>query len=108
MKRSNRKAAELIRKRRLGNRKRSLSTAVAAVTKDATTRKTVTAALRKAAKPLRESGDLGRVQVRTCYVTPDQVGKNYRYTARQIARIAADYNPRKSECKAARAALLGV
>lgn len=95
-----------IRERRNAAKKRSISTYVARVTEDQQARETVTAALRAKAKTLRESGALGRVQQRTCRVTPDHVGVNYRYNARQIAEIAAAYRPRKDAYKAARVALM--
>lgn len=103
-----RNAHRMIKARRAAGRKCSLSTYVARQTKDTAARKTVTNALRNAAKPLRESGALGKVQTRVCFVAPGVAGKNHRYTAAQVARIAAAYRPRKAEYKAVRAALLAV
>lgn len=101
-----RNAHRIIKARRTAGRKCSLSTYVARQTEDAAARKTVTNALRNAAKTLRESGALGKVQTRVCFVAPGVAGKNHRYTAAQVARIAAAYRPRKAEYKAVRAALL--
>jgi len=102
---SARKAQHLVTERRRKNRKRSLSTAVAAVTENAQARKTVTVALRKAAKTLREAGRLGRVQRKVCRIA-DAVRLNYRYTVAQVAKIAAAYRPRKAEYVAVRNALV--
>lgn len=105
---SSRTARQIIKARRAANAKRSISTHVAKVTADRAARKAVTAALRKGAKQLRESGQLGKVQTRVGYVTPSVVGPCYRYRAAQIAKIAAVYRPRKAEYKAVREALLSV
>lgn len=103
---STRKAHQILRDRRRANRKRSLSTHVAQVTESAQARKTVTAALRKVAKALREGGDLGRVQCRIGRQGDAKViGPNYRYTAAQAAMIASVYRPRKAEYVAVRNAL---
>jgi hypothetical protein len=93
---------ETIRNRRAGGDKRCLSTYVARVTTDEKAREAVTAALRKAAKPLRDGGALGRVQRRVCHVAAGVVGTKYRYTAAQVARIAANYKPRLDAYKAVR------
>lgn len=108
MKQNSRQGRQTLKARRAAGRKCSLSTYVARQTEDAAARKTVTNALRNAAKPLRESGALGKVQTRVCFVAPGVAGKNHRYTAAQVARIAAAYRPRKAEYKAVRAALLAV
>lgn len=105
---SSRTARQIIKARRAANAKRSLSTHVAKATEDRAARKTVTAALRKSAKMLRESGQLGKVQTRVCYVTASVVGPNYRYNAAQVARIAAAYKPRKAEYKTVREVLLSI
>lgn len=97
---------EIIKHRRAGAEKRCLSTYVASVTADAKARKAVTAALRKAAKALREGGFLGKVQKRICRVAATVIGPKYRYTAAQVASIAAAYNPRNAAYKAVREALL--
>lgn len=99
--------AAVLRERRRANRKRSLSTYVARVAETPAARKAVTSALRTNAKKLRESGQLGRVQTRTGYVTSTVVGKSYRYTAVQVAMIARLYKPRKAEYQDVRAALVG-
>lgn len=99
--------AATLRERRRANKKRSLSTFVYRVTESAAARKQVTSSLRTNAKKLRESGELGKVQTRTGYVTETVVGKKYRYTAAQVAMIAKLYKPRKDEYKAVRAALVG-
>lgn len=108
---SARKARRLVNERRdLAKgieRKRLISAHVARATADTAARKTVTAALQKAAKPLREAGDLDAVKTRVCAVADGVRGKTHRYTASQVAKIAAQYNPRKAEGKAAKAALLG-
>ena len=101
-----RTARQTIKTRRAANAKRSLSTHVARATADRVARKAVTAALRKSAKALRETGALGKVQTRVCYVTATVVGPNYRYNASQVARIAAAYRPRKAEYKMVRETLL--
>lgn len=103
---SSRTARQIIKARRAANAKRSISTHVAKVTADRAERKAVTSALRNQAKKLREAGQLGKVQVRTCYVTATVTGPNYRYNAAQIARVAAAYRPRKAEYKAVREALI--
>lgn len=103
---STREKRQTIKDRRAGGDKRCLSTYVARTTTDETARKAVTAALRKAAKSLREGGALGKVQKRTCYVTAGVVGTKYRYTAAQVARIAAQYKPRNAAYKTVREALL--
>jgi hypothetical protein len=97
---SSRKAAQLLRDRRRANQKRTISTHVRNATTDIAAVKGVTAALRKTARDLRTTGQLGKVQTRTEHVTPDRVGPVYRYTAAQIARIAAAYKPRRAEYKA--------
>lgn len=101
------RAAAILRERRRANAKRTISTHVAKVTRDEAARKAVTAALRNAAKKLREAGALGRVQVRIGYVTDTVVGPTYRYDARQAAIIAAAYNPRNEKNKKVKAALVG-
>ena len=101
-----RTARQIVKARRAANAKRSLSTHVAKVTADRAARKAVTAALRKNAKGLRETGQLGKVQTRVCYVTASVTGPNYRYNAAQVARIAAAYRPRKAEYKIVRELLL--
>lgn len=90
------------------SRKRHISTHVAQVVADRPTRKAVTAALQKAAKPLRESGDLGEVRTRVCAVAAGVRGKTYRYNRGQLARIAAAYNPRKADYRTVRDALLAI
>lgn len=109
---SYRKGQQIIKNRRIlakgDTRKRFISAHVAQATEDRSARKTVTAALQKTAKPMRETGALGKVRTRVCAVAAGVRGKTYRYDAAQIARIAAAYNPRNAQCKAARAALLGV
>jgi hypothetical protein len=97
---SARKAARLLRDRRRANAKRTISTFVRKTTTDTKAVDGVTNALRTVAKKLRQAGQLGKVQTRTEHVTPDRVGPVYRYTAAQIARIAASYKPRKPEYKA--------
>lgn len=97
---SSRKAARLLRDRRRANAKRTISTFVRKTTTDTDAVKGVTAALRKTARDLRITGQLGKVQTRIEHVTPDRIGPVYRYTAAQIARIAASYKPRKPEYKA--------
>ena len=102
---SSRKAAQLLRDRRRANQKRTISTHVRKATTDTAAVKGVTAALRKTARDLRTTGQLGKVQTRTGKVAAGVVGKTYRYTAAQIARIAASYKPRKAEYKAVAARL---
>jgi hypothetical protein len=101
---SARKAQQIVTARRRANKKRSLSSVVATVTENVQARKTVTAALRKAAKTLREAGKLGRVQRRIRRIGV-AVRLNYRYTVAQVAAIAAAYRPRKAEYVAVRNAL---
>lgn len=96
---SYRKAAQLLRDRRRANAKRTIATYVRNATTDTAAIKGVTAALRKTARDLRRTGQLGKVQTRTEKVAAGVVGKTYRYTAAQIARIAAAYRPRKAEYK---------
>lgn len=96
----------LLKARRAANVKRCISTYVARATTDKAVRSAVTAALRTNAKKLRESGTLGRVQTRVCHVAAGVVGPKYRYTAAQVARIAAAYRPRKPENVAVRSALV--
>jgi hypothetical protein len=100
-----RTARRTIKARRAANQKRSISTFVRKTGADTTTVKAVTAALRKTARTLRTSGQLGRVQTRTAKVTATVVGPVYRYTAAQIARIAAAYRPRKAEYRVVAARL---
>jgi hypothetical protein len=100
-----RKAQQILRDRRRANTKRSISTFVRKATTDTAAVKGVTAALRKTARDLRRSGQLGKVQTRTQKVAAGVVGKTYRYTAAQISRIAAAYKPRKAEYKAVAARL---
>lgn len=99
---------QILKARRSAGKKRCLSTYVAKATENQAARKAVTAALRKAAKPLREAGALGRVQARTCYVAAGVVGRKYRYTEAQLRRACEAYKPRKAEYKAVKAALMGV
>lgn len=101
-----RTARQIVKARRSANTKRCISTYVARVTGDEAVRKAVTNALRTNAKKLREAGELGKVQTRTCHVTTGVVGKKYRYTAEQLRRIAAAYKPRKAEYKAVKAELV--
>jgi len=103
----NLKARQILRDRRRANAKRTITTHVAKTTTDTKTVKAVTAALRKTARQLRLAGALGRVQTRIGRVTATVIGPVYRYTAAQIALIAAAYRPRKAEYKtvAARLAL---
>lgn len=106
---SARKAQQIIRTRRAANgkgRRTTLNNAVAAVTADKTVRKGVTAALRKAAKPLREAGELGTVKGKRCNVADGVRGMKHLYTARQVAKIAASYKPRKVEYKTVREVLV--
>jgi hypothetical protein len=97
---ASRKARQILRDRRRANAKRTIATHVAKTTTDTATVKGVTAALRKTARELRKAGRLGKVQTRTEHVTADRVGPVYRYTAAQIALIAASYKPRKPEYRA--------
>lgn len=97
---------QTIKDRRAGLARYCISTHVARATKDEAARKTVTDALRKTAKQMRESGALGRVQVRIGKVAEGVMGPTYRYTAVQVAALAAVYKPRKDTCKAVRLALL--
>ena len=110
MSRSSNKAARIIRERKaangLGNRRSTLNNAVAAATGDRSVRKAVAAALRKTAKPMRESGDLGAVKSKRCNVADGVRGVKHVYTRQQVRKVAAAYNPRKAEYKAVRAALL--
>jgi hypothetical protein len=96
---------QALRNRRRANQKRTIATHVRKATTDAATVKGVTAALRKTARELRKAGLLGKVQTRIARVTADRVGPIYRYTAAQIALIAANYRPRKAEYKLAAAQL---
>jgi hypothetical protein len=98
---SSRKAARLLRDRRRANAKRTIATRVRKLTTDIKTVNGVTNALRTVAKKLRTAGQLGKVQVRIAWVAEREcTGPVYRYTAAQIARIAASYKPRKPEYKA--------
>ncbi|MCX4751736.1 hypothetical protein OG455_41765 [Kitasatospora sp. NBC_01287] len=92
-----REARQIVKARRRANQKRTIATYVRKATTDTTAVKGVTAALRKAARDLRTTGQLGKVQTRTEKVAAGVIGKTYRYTAAQIARIAAAYRPRKAE-----------
>jgi hypothetical protein len=94
-----RTARQTLRSRRRANQKRTIATFVRRATTDTTAAKGVTAALRKTARDLRKTGQLGKVQTRTEKVAAGVVGKTYRYTAAQIALIAAAYRPRKAEYK---------
>lgn len=109
---SYRRGQQNIRDRRAAakgdTRKSLISKHVSRVVADKAARKGVTAGLQKAAKPLRESGELGQVRTRVCAVAEGVRGRTHRYTPAQLARIAAEYNPRKAEYKAARTALLAV
>lgn len=102
-----RKARQILRDRRRANQKRTITTHVAKTTTDKAVAKGVTAALRKTARTLRLTGQLGKVQTRIGRVTASVIGPVYRYTAAQIALIAAAYRPRKAEYRvvAARLAL---
>ena len=100
-----RTARQAIRTRRRANRKHAISTFVRKAATDTAAVKGVTAALRKTARDLRQAGRLGKVQTRTEKVAAGVVGPVYRYTAAQIARIAAAYRPRKAEYKAVAARL---
>jgi thiamine pyrophosphokinase len=102
---ASRKARQILRNRRRANQKRTITTHVAKTTTDTATAKAVTAALRKTARTLRQAGQLGKVQTRISHVTATVVGPVYRYTAAQIALIAAAYRPRKAEYKAVAARL---
>lgn len=94
-----RTARRIIKARRTASQKRTIATHVRKAGADTTTVKAVTAALRKTARTLRAAGELGRVQTRTERITARVVGPVYRYTAAQIALIAAAYRPRKPEFK---------
>ncbi|MGW6912512.1 hypothetical protein ACWGB8_01620 [Kitasatospora sp. NPDC054939] len=96
-----RTARQTLRNRTRANQKRTIATHVRKATTDAAAAKGVTAALRKTARELRKAGLLGKVQTRIARVTADRVGPVYRYTAAQVALIAATYRPRKAEYKAA-------
>jgi hypothetical protein len=95
-----RKARQILRDRRRANAKRTITTHVAKTTTDTKTVKAVTAALRKTARQLRTAGQLGKVQTRIGRVAANVIGPVYRYTAAQIALIAASYKPRKAEYRA--------
>jgi hypothetical protein len=92
-----RTARQIIKARQRANQKRTIATFVRKATTDTAAVKGVTAALRKTARTLRTAGLLGKVQTRTGKVAAGVIGKTYRYTATQIARIAAAYRPRKAE-----------
>jgi hypothetical protein len=100
-----RKDRQILRSRRRANQKRTIATFVRKATTDTAAAKGVTAALRKTARQLRTTGQLGKVQTRIGKVTASVIGPVYRYTAAQIARIAAAYRPRKAEYKAVAARL---
>lgn len=102
---SARTARQILRDRRRANAKRTIATHVRKATTDTATVKAVTAALRKTARQLRAAGVLGRVQTRIARVTAAVVGPVYRYTAGQVALIAAAYRPRKDEYKTVAAQL---
>jgi rRNA maturation endonuclease Nob1 len=81
------------------NKARTISTHVRKVA-DANIVKGATEALRKVAKKLRDAGSLGKVSAFIRKV--DGVARlTYRYTARQLAVVAADYSKRvrKAEYK---------
>ncbi|WBP89511.1 hypothetical protein [Kitasatospora cathayae] len=105
MQQRTRTARQIIKARRRANEKHAISAFVSKATADTAAVKGVTAALRKTARALRLAGQLGKVQTRTQKVATGVVGKTYRYTAAQIARIAAAYRPRKAEYKAVAARL---
>jgi hypothetical protein len=102
---ASRKARQILRDRRRANAKRTIATHVAKTTTDTATAKGVTAALRKTARTLRTTGQLGKVQTRIGHVAANVIGPVYRYTAAQIALIAASYKPRKPEYRAVAARL---
>lgn len=107
---SARKAQDIIRRRKaangLGTRRSTLNNAVKVVTADKAVRKGVANALRTAAKPLRERGELGDVKAKRCAVADGVRGLKHLYTDEQVRKVAAAYRPRKAEYRDVRAALL--
>lgn len=102
---ASRKARQILRDRRRANAKRTISTRVRKTTTDTKVVDGVSNALRTLAKKLREAGQLGRVQTRIGRVADGVIGPVYRYTAAQIARVAAVYRPRKAEYRTVAAQL---
>lgn len=100
-----RTARQILRTRQRANQKHAISTFVRKATTDTDTVKGVTAALRKTARALRTTGQLGTVQTRIGKVAAGVIGPVYCYTAAQIALIAAAYRPRKAEYKTVAASL---
>lgn len=94
--------------RRVRTGARSLTTHALATGADRETVKGIAKALQDVAKKARANGLKGkRARIRRSFNGARNVVKTvYRYTREQVAKIAAQYKPRKAEYKAVRAALL--